>query len=241
MALLEIEDVVKHYRTAGELVRAVDGVSLEAQAGEMVALHGPSGSGKTTLLLLVATLLRPDSGEIRHRGRALSSLSEASASEYLRREVGFVYQHLQPMPGASALENASLKLLLDGVPPRKARARALPWLERMGLGERIQHTSEQLSGGERQRLAIARALVGEPGLVLADEPTSSLDSKRSMQTVQLLRQLAHEHGVAIVLVTHDHAAAARADRKYTLCDGKLAVEHAEREGEHLPAQPRAVH
>jgi putative ABC transport system ATP-binding protein len=221
MSLLELDSVVKHYPGAGEAVRAVDGVSLTMREGEMIALHGPSGSGKTTLLLLVATLLIPDRGSIRYRGRGLSSLSQAHTSEYLRRDVGFVYQSLQLMPRVSALENASLKLLLDGVGPRKARARARPWLERLGLGERLDHPPEQLSGGERQRVAIARALVGEPKLILADEPTGNLDSRRSLEIVELLRDIAHEQGASVMLVTHDTDAAALADRRYTLRDGRL--------------------
>ncbi|MGC2372613.1 MAG: ABC transporter ATP-binding protein [Solirubrobacteraceae bacterium] len=234
MSLLELDGVVKHYSGAGEEVRAVDGVSLLVQEGEMVAIHGPSGSGKTTLLLLIATLLAPDSGSIRYRGRTLSSLSEGATSEYLRRDVGFVYQSFQLMPRVSALENASLKLLLGGVGPRKARARARPWLERLGLGERMNHTPEQLSGGERQRVAIARALVGDPKLILADEPTGNLDSKRSLQTVELLRSIAHEQGASVVLVTHDSDAAALADRDYTLRDGRLV------EGRLRDAEPEAA-
>ncbi len=235
MSLLELEDVVKHYAGAGspagsshaggqtgELVRAVDGVSLTVHEREMVAIHGPSGSGKTTLLLLIATLLAPDAGRIRYRGRTLSSLSEADTSAYLRHDVGFVYQSFQLMPGVTALENASLKLLLDGVGPRQARVQARPWLERLGMSERLNHTAEQLSGGERQRVAIARALVGEPKLILADEPTGNLDSRRSLQTVELLRAIAHEQGASVVLVTHDRDAAALADRDYTLRDGRLS-------------------
>jgi putative ABC transport system ATP-binding protein len=235
MSLLELEDVVKHYAgpitragspqagvQVGETVRAVDGVSLNVAEGEMVAIHGPSGSGKTTLLLLIAALLTPDRGSIRYRKRSLASLSEADTSTYLRHEIGFVYQSFQLMPGVTALENASLKLLLSGVGPRKARAAARPWLERLGLGERMAHTPAQLSGGERQRVAIARALVGDPKLILADEPTGNLDSRRSLQTVALLREIAHEQGAGVVLVTHDHDAASLADRAHTLRDGRLS-------------------
>ncbi len=229
MSLLELEDVVKHYAGAGERVRAVDGVSLSVREGEMVAIHGPSGSGKTTLLLLIATLLAPDVGSIRYRGRTLSSLSEAETSAYLRHDVGFVYQSFQLMPGVTALENATLKLLLDGIGPRKARAQARPWLERLGLGERLAHTAEQLSGGERQRVAIARALVGDPKLILADEPTGNLDSRRSLQTVELLRSIAHEQGASVVLVTHDRDAAARADCDYKLRDGQMVEQRRETE------------
>ncbi len=238
MSLLELENVVKHYVgvgaragvPGGEPVRAVNGVSLSVRESEMVAIHGPSGSGKTTLLLLIATLLAPDRGAIRYRGRALSSLSEDETSAYLRHDVGFVYQSFQLMPGVTALENATLKLLLDGIGPRKARAQARPWLERLGMGERLGHTAEQLSGGERQRVAIARALVGDPKLILADEPTGNLDSKRSLQTVELLRRVAHEQGASVVLVTHDRDAAARADRDFTLRDGRL-VEQRRHEAE----------
>jgi len=221
MSLLELEAVVKHYHGAGEEVCAVDGVSLSVREGELIALHGPSGSGKTTLLLLIATLLRPDGGAIRYRGRDLSTLTEPEASEYLRREVGFIHQSSQLMPRVSALENASVKLLLDGVSPRRARALAKPWLERLGLDDRAGHTPEQLSTGERQRVAIARALAGEPKLILADEPTGNLDSKRSLQTVGLLREIAHERGASVLLVTHDTEAAELADRHYTLRDGRL--------------------
>jgi putative ABC transport system ATP-binding protein len=225
MSLLELDHVVKRYSSAGEEVHAVDGVSLEVQEGEMLALHGPSGSGKTTLLLLIAALLSPDCGSIRCRGRKLSGLSEAQRSLYLRREVGFVYQSARLMPRVSALENATVKLLLDGVAPRAARARAKPWLERLGLSERMGFTPEQLSAGERQRLAIVRALVGEPALLLADEPTANLDRARSLQTVALLAQIAHEQGASVVLVTHDIEAAALADRDCRLQDGRLVDEN----------------
>jgi len=218
---LELERVVKHYHEAGEEVRAVDGVSLTIAPGEMVALYGPSGSGKTTLLLLIAALLKPEAGTIRYGGLDLSSLSEAEASEYLLREVGFVFQNFHLMPRVSAVENAARKLILGGLGMREATARAVPWLERVGLGERLRCTPEKLSGGERQRVAIARALAAEPGLILADEPTGNLDSARSREIIELLRSIAHERGAAVLLVTHDQEAAVIADRRCTLRDGKL--------------------
>ncbi len=135
--MLQLEGVVKHYRGAGEEIRAVDGIALEVRAGEMVAIHGPSGSGKTTLLLMLAALLQPDSGTIRYDGRDLASLSDKQISEYQLRDVGFIYQRFRLMPTASALENAARKLLLGGVRMREARARAKPWLERVGLGDRL--------------------------------------------------------------------------------------------------------
>jgi putative ABC transport system ATP-binding protein len=220
--MLELERVVKRYRGAGEEVCAVDGVSLAIEPGEMLALHGPSGSGKTTLLLLIARLLAPDRGAIRFAGQDLALLSEGEASDYLLRDVGFVYQSPQLMPRVSALENAAVKLLLAGVGTREARRRALPWLQRVGLGDSARRTPEQLSGGERQRVAIARALAGEPRLILADEPTGNLDSARSGEIVELLHSVARERGAAVLLVTHDVEAAGLADRSRTLRDGRLA-------------------
>lgn len=219
--MLELEDVVKSYRGAGEDVRAVDRVNLRLEAGEMVALHGPSGSGKTTLLLLAAALLAPEQGTIRFQGRDLASFSQAQSSEYLLRQVGFVYQHFRLMPRVSALQNASRKLLMSGVGMREAQARATPWLERVGLGERLDRPPERLSGGERQRVAIARVLAAEPTLILADEPTGNLDSVRSREIVELLRSIALDRQAAVLLVTHDLDAAALADRSCTLRDGKL--------------------
>jgi putative ABC transport system ATP-binding protein len=221
MNMLELERVVKHYRAGAEEIRAVDGVSLVADAGELVALHGPSGSGKTTLLLLIAGLLGADRGAVRYRGCDLSKMSRDEVSDYLLREVGFVYQSLQLMPQVSALENASLKLVLAGAAMRRARAQAQPWLERLGLGERLHSTPEEMSGGERQRVAIARALAGEPALILADEPTGNLDSKRSSEIVQLLGEIARERAACVVLVTHDLEAAQLADRRCELRDGRL--------------------
>jgi len=219
--MLALEQVVKHYSGTGEDVRAVDGVSLQIAAGEMVALHGPSGSGKTTLLLLIAALLQPDRGVIRFDGLDLSSLSENQACDYQLRDIGFIYQRFRLMPRVSAIENASRKLLLGGIGMRDAQARAIPWLERVGLGDRLGHPPEKLSGGERQRVAIARVLAGEPRLILADEPTGNLDSARGREIVELLRSIAHERDAAVLLVTHDLEAAALADRRCTLRDGKL--------------------
>jgi putative ABC transport system ATP-binding protein len=238
VTLLDLEGVVKHYRGAAERVKAVDGVSLKLAPGEMVAVKGPSGSGKTTLLLLIARLLVPERGTIRFAGRDLSRFSEDEACDYLMREVGFIYQSFQLMPRASALENAALKLLLGGVGVREARAQASRWLERVGLGDRLQSTTGELSGGERQRVAIARALAGEPRLILADEPTGNLDSVRSRAIVQLLRSIAHERQAGVLLVTHDAEAAAVADRRCTLRDGQLLEDHLADEPSDAYAGPR---
>jgi putative ABC transport system ATP-binding protein len=219
--MLELEEVVRHYRSAGEEVRAIDGVSLVLEPGEMLALQGPSGSGKTTLLLLIAALLKPEAGAIRYAGRDIAGFTDAQAADYLMRRVGFISQSFHLMRRVSVLDNAARKVLLQGFGMGRARERALPWLERVGLGERVSHTPEALSGGERQRVAIARALAAEPSLILADEPTGNLDSTRSREIVDLLREIAHERQAAVLLVTHDADAASLADRALTLRDGKV--------------------
>jgi putative ABC transport system ATP-binding protein len=218
--VLELEDVFKHYQGAGEQVHAVDGLTLRVHAGEMVAVHGPSGSGKTTLLLMIAALLAPDSGAIRYDGRDLACLSERQISEYQLRDIGFIYQRFRLAPRVSALDNAARKLLVGGVRRREAQARAKPWLERVGLGERI--VPGEMSGGECQRVAIARVLACEPRLILADEPTGNLDSARGREIVALLHSIARERNAAVLLVTHDLAALEIADRSYALRDGRLA-------------------
>ncbi len=219
--MLELRDLVKHYPTVGEEpVRAVDGVSLSVDPGEMVALYGPSGSGKTTLLLMVAALLEPTSGSVLVNGRDISSLSEREASNFRLSEMGFVRQNFDLLPGVTAIDNAVLKLLKH-TRWREAHSQIQPLLERLGLGERLNHRAETLSMGERQRVMIARALSSEPKLLLADEPTGSLDSQRSLEVLELLRELCREREVAVVLVSHDPQAAAYADRVLALRDGKL--------------------
>jgi putative ABC transport system ATP-binding protein len=221
--VLELRDLVKHYpAVGGESVRAVDGVSLRVEPGEIVALYGPSGSGKTTLLLMIATLLRPTSGAVLIGGRDVSSLSEREASEFRLSELGFIRQNFDLLPGVSAIDNAVLKLLRT-VRWRDAQREVAPLLERLGLGARLAHRAEQLSMGERQRVMIARALSTQPRLLLADEPTGSLDSQRSREVLELLRELCRERDVAIVLVSHDPIAARYADRVYALRDGRLSA------------------
>ncbi len=220
--MLELRDVVKHYAGGAETVRAVDGVSLRVCPGEFVALYGPSGSGKTTLLLLAAGLSKPDGGSVLFSGRDLASMSPRERDSFRLNDVGFVFQSFHLVSGASALSNAALKLLPAGLSLRQAKREALPWLERVGLSDRTEHTPERLSMGEQQRVAIARALVSEPRLLLADEPTGSLDSKRSAEILDLLRGVCHEREIPGLIVTHDPQAQAFVDRVQTLRDGKLA-------------------
>jgi putative ABC transport system ATP-binding protein len=220
--VLELRELVKHFPAAdGAPVRAVDGVSLSVAAGEFVALYGPSGSGKTTLLMLIAALLRPDSGSIALAGREISGLNDHNAALFRLHELGFVRQSLNLIPGATAVDNAALKLMGTDVSAREARRRIEPLLQRLGLDERRKHRAEQLSMGERQRVMIARALSTEPKLLLADEPTGSLDTVRSKQVLALLAETCRERNVAVLLVTHDPQAASFADRVVSLRDGRL--------------------
>jgi putative ABC transport system ATP-binding protein len=219
--MLRIENVVKHYRVGdGEIVRAADGVSLTVSAGELVALYGPSGSGKTTLLMLIAGLLVPDSGSVSVNGREISALSERDRAYYRRSELGFIRQSLDLIPGVRADDNAALKLLATSG-RRDAQRQIAPLLERLGLNGRVLQRAEQLSMGERQRVMIARALSTEPSLVLADEPTGSLDTDRGREVLTLLAEVCHERGVGVLLVTHDPRAAAFADHVHALRDGRL--------------------
>jgi putative ABC transport system ATP-binding protein len=220
--MLELRHLVKHYHVGdGDPVRAVDGVSMTIATGELVALYGPSGSGKSTLLRLIAAEERPDSGTVLFDGEDITALSERHGSEYRLRRLGIVGQPSELLPGARAIDNASLKLWLTD--PRGARARIEPLLARLGLAERTRHRTEQLSIGERQRVMLAQALSTEPPLVLADEPTGNLDTRRSREVLALLTEVSRERGATVLLVTHDPQAAAFADRVHELRDGRLGA------------------
>jgi putative ABC transport system ATP-binding protein len=220
--MLEVRGLVKHYpATGGEAVRAIDGVSLRVEAGELVALYGPSGSGKSTLLKLIAAVMRPDSGTILLDGREITGLSERAGSRYRLHDVGFVLQSFHLIAGLSAIDNAALKLMGTGLRARDAQRRITPLLERLGIDERAERRAHELSMGEQQRFAIARALSTEPRLLLADEPTASLDTHRGRDVLGLLAEVCRERGTAMLIATHDPQAAAFADRAHTLRDGRL--------------------
>ena len=220
--MLELRELVKHYPVGdGEPVRAVDGVSLRIARGELVALYGPSGSGKTTLLLLIAALLAPDSGAVIVDGREISALSDDDRARYRLRDLGYIDQAFDLLPGGTVAQNAAMKLWLTE-DARRAERMVEPLLERLGLGERLHHRAEELSMGERQRVIIARALSTEPRLVLADEPTGNLDSQRGHEVLELLSEICRERDTAVLLVTHDPQATAFADRVHALRDGRLS-------------------
>jgi putative ABC transport system ATP-binding protein len=219
--MLEVRDLVKHYRVGdGEPVRAINCLSLSVDAGELVALYGPSGSGKTTLLTLIAALIQPDAGTVTVAGRNLDTLSDAEQSRYRLRDLGFVDQTFDLLPGGNVTQNAAMKLwMVENT--RKAERRVEPLLIRLGLGDRLRHRADQLSMGERQRVMIARALSTEPKLVLADEPTGNLDTRRGREVLELLSEICRERKTAVLLVTHDPQATAVADRVLALHDGRI--------------------
>ena len=219
MGLLELRGVAKRYRQGSQEVLALDGVDLDVEAGELVALVGRSGSGKSTLLHLAGGLDEPDTGTVRLGGRDLATLSIGDRALLRRREVGFVFQFFHLIPTLSVAENVELPLLLDG---RRDKDGAVPaLLERLGIAHRGAHLPAELSGGEMQRAAIARALVTRPQLLLADEPTGNLDSATGEIILEVLTEAVTEAGAALVMVTHDEGAAARAGRVLHLRDGKL--------------------
>jgi putative ABC transport system ATP-binding protein len=222
VSALELREVVKHYPSGREVVHAVDGVSLDILPGEFAALYGPSGSGKTTLLMLAVGLMAPDSGTVSFADKDIGRLSERESARYRLHDVGFVFQSFHLADGATALDNVTTKLVGSGLTLRTARRQAQPWLDRVGLGDRAEHMPSQLSMGERQRIAIARALVNQPRLLLADEPTGNLDSKRTRDILGLLREVCHEQGIPGLIVTHDIEAIRFVDRVYTLRDGRLS-------------------
>lgn len=218
--MLELEHLVKHYNAGvSGLIRAVDGVSMTVAAGELGVLYGPSGSGKTTLLDLIAGLRVPDSGRVLIDGRDIVEMSRKEQDLYRLRQLGIIRQTQELTPGARVLTSASLKLVLKK--ERKANTTLVPLLDRLGLGDRLRDRTEVLSLGERQRVAIAMVLVAEPKLVLADEPTGNLDTTRTREVLELLREVCRERGVAVLLATHDPEGAAFADQKLELRDGHL--------------------
>ncbi|WP_441247763.1 ABC transporter ATP-binding protein [Kitasatospora sp. McL0602] len=214
-ALLAATDIRKSFG----LTQALNGASLEIGPGELVAVLGSSGSGKSTLLHCLAGLIRPDAGTVSYRGQDLATLSDGARSALRRADFGFVFQFGQLVPELSCLENTALPLRLNGMRRRPAEERAREWLERLDVADLADKRPGELSGGQGQRAAIARALVTEPAVIFADEPTGALDSLRSEQVMALLMAAARESGAAVLLVTHDMRVAAYADREIVVRDG----------------------
>jgi len=225
---LEVKDVVKTFQSDYGAINAVDGVSFRVQAGEFVALVGPSGSGKTTMLSILAALLKPTRGQVLIDGQDLARMSESQRVVLRREKIGFTFQSNNLIPFLSAQENVELMLRLNGRLNRTGRLRAQELLARLGLGDRLRNLPGQLSGGQQQRVAIARALIHNPVLVLADEPTASLDTERAFQVVKTFAALIHENQRAGIMVTHDLRMCQYVDRVLQMRDGKLVKVYEDR-------------
>lgn len=221
--IVELRHVAREYRVGGQSVRALDDISLRLEGGQFVSVVGPSGAGKSTLLHLLGALDSPDSGSITFDGDEIGRLGDDEQSEFRRHCVGFVFQFFNLLPTLSAWENVAVPKLLDGVRLGAAKPDALRLLDRVGLGDRIQHRPAELSGGQMQRVAVARALMMDPPLILADEPTGNLDSTTGAAILELLAEVAHDDGRRrlVVMVTHNAVAAEGTDRVITLQDGRL--------------------
>lgn len=218
--LIRVDRLARHYAVGGEVVRALDGVSFDVARGEWVAIVGQSGSGKSTLMNLLGCLDTPTSGSYRLNGADVQDLEDDALADLRNREIGFVFQTFQLLPRATALGNVELPLVYRGVPRRERRERAEAALSAVGLSHRMHHRPNELSGGQRQRVAVARALVGDPSILLADEPTGNLDSSTGEEIMRLFTEL-HERGHTILLVTHEARLAARCPRAIRLMDGRV--------------------
>lgn len=216
--MIEVRDIVKSY----DKLRVLDGVSLDIGRGEIVAVTGPSGAGKTTLLQIVGSLERADSGSVSYEGTRLETLGEKALARFRNVNIGFIFQFHQLLPEFTLLENVEMPAFIGGRSRAEARRRAMELIEYLGLGDRTTHKPSQLSGGERQRAAVARALVNNPRVVLADEPTGSLDSRNRAELHRLFFDLRRDMGHTFVIVTHDENLAADADRIIRLTDGHIA-------------------
>jgi putative ABC transport system ATP-binding protein len=218
---LEVRDVVKTFKSDAGLINAVDGVSFKVESGEFVALVGPSGSGKTTMLSILAALLTPTSGQVLVDGQDLAQMGEEKRVVLRREKIGFTFQANNLIPYLTAQENVEFMLQLNGKRDKTGRVRSQEILARLGLGERLKNLPAQMSGGQQQRVAIARALIHNPTVVLADEPTASLDTERAYQVVQTFAALIHENQRAGIMVTHDLRMCQYVDRVLQMQDGKL--------------------
>src|SRR5689334_22082140 len=221
MSLYTLEGVSKFFQRGPTTIRALDGIELEIEPGEFVALEGPSGSGKTTLLQLLGALDRPSEGAVSFEGRDLASLPDIELARLRLRAFGFVFQQFNLIPTLTALQNVEAKLAPAGVTGDALRERSTALLAEVGLADRASHLPAQLSGGEQQRVAIARALATEPRVILADEPTGNLDTATGSDVIDLLAGLASQHGATVVVATHDAELAARAPKRVAMRDGKI--------------------
>jgi putative ABC transport system ATP-binding protein len=221
MALINLRDIYKIYQMGSTQINALDGLECKIEKGEYVALMGPSGSGKSTLMNIIGCLDTPTRGVYSLNGTNVSDMTDDDLASIRNVEIGFVFQSFNLLPRTSAIENVSLPLVYAGVSKKERTERAQTVLEKVGLGDRADHKPNELSGGQRQRVAIARALINNPSIVLADEPTGNLDSKSSLEIMNLFNEI-HQDGNTVVMVTHEEDIAKYAKRTIRMIDGKLA-------------------
>ena len=226
--LIRIRDLERRYVMGGEVIHALRGVSLSIRRNEYVAIMGPSGSGKSTMMNVLGCLDTPDAGEYWLNGQEVSRLTDDALARVRNKEIGFVFQTFNLLPRATALHNVELPLIYAGLSARERRDRAIAALERVGLGNRMDHRPNELSGGQRQRVAIARALVNQPSILLADEPTGNLDSTTSADIMQVFGEL-HALGQTVIMVTHEPDIAAFAERVVVLRDGRVESDRLSRD------------
>ncbi|MCQ6279154.1 ABC transporter ATP-binding protein [Bacillus sp. EB600] len=227
--MIQISNLMKSYKLGGETVHALNNVSLNIDKGEFLAIIGPSGSGKSTLMNMLGCLDRPDSGELHLDGKEIGKMNDNDLATIRNQKIGFIFQNFNLLTKLTALENVELPLIYSGVSTKERKEMAIESLTKVGLKERAGHLPTQLSGGQQQRVAIARALVGKPSILLADEPTGALDSKTSIEILQLMKEL-NETGNTIILITHDLSIAKQAKRMVRIQDGQLFENEGERIG-----------
>lgn len=216
-----LKNITKTYKLGREKITALNNVNVVINAGELVAIVGPSGSGKTTFAHVLGGLIKPDSGSIEIEGEQMSVKNDRKMSAYRNQKIGFVFQNYSLLPHYTALENVSVPLMVAGMRPKERRKKATQYLKAVGLEGQIKQRANQLSGGQRQRVSIARALVAEPEIIIADEPTGNLDTKRGGEVMDMLEFLSKKQGITVVMVTHDDKLAQRADRRLHITDGKV--------------------
>lgn len=221
-AIIELKNVTRTYKLGDETLNALDGVNLNVQSGEFIAIVGPSGSGKSTLANIIGGLDKPTAGNVVVNEQDLSHIRDRALSDYRNHNIGFVFQSFNLQGSATALENVMLPMVFAKIKNKERKTRAIDALKAVGLGDRLKHKPSQLSGGQRQRVAIARAIVMKPSIIIADEPTGNLDSARGKEIMKLLRDLSHQ-GMTLIVITHDMSIARQASRIIEIHDGKLAV------------------
>ena len=222
--IIQAKNLTKHYTVGSTIVRALDGLDIDIDKGSYIALMGPSGSGKSTLMNILGCLDTPSSGAYFLNDKDVSEVDDDLLAAIRNKEIGFIFQTFNLLPRYTALENVALPMIYAGIPKRERVARATEVLEKVGLGDRVTHKPNELSGGQRQRVAVARALVMNPSIIFADEPTGNLDSKTSEGIMQLFDEI-HQDGNTLIVVTHEEEVAARAQKIIRLRDGKLDLEY----------------